>query len=218
MTNLPFIGQLNTVFVIAIAFGMGLNILVMIFQIINAVRARDTGNIWFSHNGIAGLVFYGFLIATIVLFMTGHKMPGNIMLVLFLGVPVLLFLFKEPLTNLVERNHKKMEESRGMFLIQGFFELFETMLSYFSNTISYVRIGAFAVSHAAMMEVVLMLSGATAGHTNWIGVIIGNIIVCALEGLVVGIQVLRLEYYELFSRFYNGSGREFKPFNNQSKE
>lgn len=105
-----------------------------------------------------------------------------------------------------------------MFLIQGFFELFETMLSYFSNTISYVRIGAFAVSHAAMMEVVLMLSGATAGHTNWIGVIIGNIIVCALEGLVVGIQVLRLEYYELFSRFYNGSGREFKPFNNQSKE
>ncbi len=218
MTNLPFIGQLNTVFVIAIAFGMGLNILVMIFQIINAVKAHDTGNIWFSHNGIAGLVFYGFLIATIVLFMTGHKTPGNIMLILFLGVPVLLFLFKEPLTNLVEKNHRKMEESKGMFLIQGFFELFETMLSYFSNTISYVRIGAFAVSHAAMMEVVLMLSGVTAGHTNWFGVIIGNIIVCALEGLVVGIQVLRLEYYELFSRFYDGSGREFKPFNRQDRQ
>ena len=218
MTNLPFIGQLNTVFIIAIAFGMALNILVMIFQIINAARAHDTGNIWFSHNGVAGLVFYGFLIATVVLFMTGHKTPGNIMMALFLGVPVLLFLFKEPLTNLVERRHKKMEESKGMFLIQGFFELFETMLSYFSNTISYVRIGAFAVSHAAMMEVVLMLSGVTAGHTNWAGVVIGNIIVCALEGLVVGIQVLRLEYYELFSRFYSGSGREFKPFNSQGKE
>ena len=153
MTDLPFIGQLNTVFVIAIAFGMGLNILVMIFQIINAARAHDTGNIWFSHNGVAGLVFYGFLIITIVLFMTGHKMPGNVMLILFLGIPVLLFLFKEPLTNLVEKKHKKMEESKGMFLIQGFFELFETMLSYFSNTISYVRIGAFAVSHAAMMEI-----------------------------------------------------------------
>ena len=150
--------------------------------------------------------------------MTGHKTPGNALLALFLGVPVLLFLFKEPLTNLVEKKHKKMEGSKGMFLIQGFFELFETMLSYFSNTISYVRIGAFAVSHAAMMEVVLMLSGVTAGHTNWAGVIIGNIIVCALEGLVVGIQVLRLEYYELFSRFYSGSGREFKPFNNQGKE
>lgn len=218
MTELPFIGQLNTVFVVAIAFGMALNILVMVFQIMNAVKAHDTGNIWFSQNGVAGLVFYGFLIATVVLYMTGHKTPGNILLIIFLGVPVLLFLFKEPLTNIVEKNHKKMEESKGMFLIQGFFELFETMLSYFSNTISYVRIGAFAVSHAAMMEVVLMLSGVTDGHTNWIGIVIGNLIVCALEGLVVGIQVLRLEYYELFSRFYHGSGREFKPFNKQGKE
>ncbi len=43
MTNLPFMGQLNTVFVVAIAFGMALNILVMIFHIINAVRARRYG-------------------------------------------------------------------------------------------------------------------------------------------------------------------------------
>lgn len=64
------------------------------------------------------------------------------------------------------------------------------MLSYFSNTLSYVRIGAFAVSHAAIMEVVLMLSGAQDGSPNWIGVIIGNIVVCGLEGLIVGIQVL----------------------------
>ena len=104
-----------------------------------------------------------------------------------------------------------------MFLVQGFFELFETMLSYFSNTLSYVRIGAFAVSHAAIMEVVLMLSGATDGSPNIIGLVIGNIVVCGLEGLVVGIQVLRLEYYEMFSRFYKGTGREFKPFKNHKK-
>ena len=218
MTNLPLIGQLNTVFVVAIAFGMGLNILVMIFQIINAVKVHDTENIWFSHNGVAGLVFYGFLVATIVLYMTGHKMPGNILLVIFLGIPILMFLFKEPLTNMIRKNNKKIEGSKGMFLVQGFFELFETMLSYFSNTISYVRIGAFAVSHAAMMEVVLMLSGATGGKINWIGIVIGNILVCGLEGLIVGIQVLRLEYYEMFSRFYGGGGREFKPFNRESNE
>lgn len=100
-----------------------------------------------------------------------------------------------------------------MFLVQGFFELFETMLSYFSNTLSYVRIGAFAVSHAAIMEVVLMLAGAQSGSPNLFGVIFGNAVVCALEGLIVGIQVLRLEYYEMFSRFYKGTGREFKPFN-----
>ena len=216
MTNLPFIGQLNTVFVVAIAFGMGLNILVMIFNVINAVKSHDPGNMLFSHNGIAGLVFYGFLVLTIVLYMTGHKVPGNIMMVIFLGVPVLLFVFKEPLGNLVTKQHKKMEEGKVMFFVQAFFELFETMLSYFSNTISYVRIGAFAVSHAAMMEVVLMLSGASAGHTNWIVFVLGNVLVCGLEGLVVGIQVLRLEYYEMFSRFYKGTGREFKPFHSQS--
>ena len=62
-----------------------------------------------------------------------------------------------------------------------------------------------------MMEVVLMLSGASAGSTNWIIFVIGNIIVCGLEGLVVGIQVLRLEYYEMFSRFYSGEGRPYEP-------
>lgn len=213
MTNLPFIGQLNTVFIVAVAFGMALNLLVMVFQIINAARAHDLENMLFSHNGIAGLVFYAFIVITVVLYMTGHKIPGNALMVLFLGVPILLFLFKEPLGNLVEHNHKKMEVGKGMFLVQGFFELFETMLSYFSNTLSYVRIGAFAVSHAAIMEVVLMLSGAEGGSPNWIGVIFGNLFVMLLEGLVVGIQVLRLEYYEMFSRFYKGSGREFKPFN-----
>lgn len=218
MTKLPFIGQLNTVFIIAVAFGMALNILVMIFQIINAIKRGDKENLWFSNNGVAGLVFYGFIVLTIVLYMTGHKTPGNVMMLIFLGIPILMFLFKEPLGNLVEHNHKKIEEGKGMFLVQGFFELFETMLSYFSNTLSYVRIGAFAVSHAAIMEVVLMLSGASAGHTNWPGFIFGNVFVCLLEGLIVGIQVLRLEYYEMFSRFYKGEGREFKPFRNKKKE
>ena len=150
--------------------------------------------------------------------MSGHKTPGNIMIAVFLGIPVLIFLFKEPLTNLVKHNHKKIEEGKVMFFVQGFFELFETMLSYFSNTLSYVRIGAFAVSHAAIMEVVLMLSGASEGDPNWLVVVLGNVIVCLLEGLIVGIQVLRLEYYEMFSRFYKGSGREFRPFNSHKKK
>ena len=213
MANLPFIGQLNTVFVIAIAFGMALNILVMLFNVANAAKAHDLENMLFSQNGLAGLVFYGFLVLTIVLYMTGHRVPGNVLMVIFLGGPVLCFVFKEPLGNLVRRKREKIEEGKVMFIVQAFFELFETMLSYFSNRISYVRIGAFAVSHAAMMEVVLMLSGAANGNTNWIAFVLGNIIVCALEGLVVGIQVLRLEYYEMFSRFYKGNGREFKPFN-----
>lgn len=220
MINLPFVGQLNTVFIVAVAFGMGLILLAMIFQIINAKKRGDKENMLFGPNGVAGLVFYGFLVLTIVLYMTGHKTPGNIMLAIFLGIPVILFFLKEPLGQLVEGKKPKTESGVGMFFVQGFFELFETMLSFFSNTISFVRIGAFAVSHAAMMEVVLMLGGITdgVGTPNWIVIVLGNIIVCALEGLVVGIQVLRLEYYEMFSRFYQGSGREFHPFNNHANK
>ena len=128
-----------------------------------------------------------------------------------------LFVFKEPLGNLVTKQHKRWKRESDV-LVQASSNCLRRWLSYFSNTISYVRIGAFAVSHAAMMEVVLMLSGASAGHTNWIVFVLGNVLVCGLEGLVVGIQVLRLEYYEMFSRFYKGTGREFKPFHSQSDE
>ena len=64
-----------------------------------------------------------------------------------------------------------------------------------------------------------MLAGAEEGNPNWIIVILGNLFVCGMEGLIVGIQVLRLEYYEMFSRFYKGSGRAFNPYtkSNQKK-
>ena len=69
-----------------------------------------------------------------------------------------------------------------------------------------------------LMEVVMMLAGAeNGGSANMIVVVIGNIFVGAMEGLIVAIQVLRLEYYEMFSRFYKGNGREFKPFLKKSK-
>jgi V/A-type H+-transporting ATPase subunit I len=218
MTMLPFVGKLNTVFVVAVAFGMGIIILAMILHIINAFRCHDLGDAWFDVNGVAGLVFYASIVATIVLFMTGHKTPGGIVLAVMFGVPLLLILFKEPLTKKIEKRAEGMEESKAMFLVQGFFELFETMLSYFSNTLSFVRIGAFAVSHAAMMEVVLMLAGAEKGNPNWIVVVLGNLFVCGMEGLIVGIQVLRLEYYEMFSRFYKGSGRAFDPYTKTNKK
>ena len=134
------------------------------------------------------------------------------------GVPLLFILFKEPITRKIKKRADTMEGSAGMFLIQGFFELFETLLSYFSNTLSFVRIGAFAVSHTAIMEVVLLLAGVESGSPNWAGVILGNLFICGFEGLIVGIQVLRLEYYEMFSRFYKGGGRAFEPYTKKTKK
>jgi V/A-type H+-transporting ATPase subunit I len=213
MMDVPLVGRLNAVFVIAIGFGMFIILICMVFNIINSIRRGDTEKTWFDSNAVAGLVFYGSIVLTIGLFISGKKLPAAAILVIMFGVPLLLMFLKEPLTNLVEKKSKILPEQKGMFFVQSFFELFEVLLSYLSNTLSFLRIGAFAVSHAAMMEVVLMLAGATnGGNPNWIVVVLGNIFVCAMEGLIVGIQVLRLEYYEIFSRFYAGNGREFKPF------
>ncbi len=212
MTTLPFLGKLNTVFIVAVAFGMFLIMVAMVLHIINAIKSKDIENAWFDANGLAGLVFYIAVVVTIVLFLTGQTLPGGIVMAVMFGIPLIVILFKEPITRAIQKRADKMEVGKGMFLVQGFFEMFETLLSYFSNTISFIRIGAFAVSHAAIMEVVLQLAGAESGHPNWLGVVFGNLFVCGFEGLIVGIQVLRLEYYEMFSRFYKGSGHAFDPY------
>ena len=212
MTTLPFLGKLNTVFIVAVGFGMLLIMVAMVLHIINALKSKDIENAWFDANGLAGLIFYIAVVVTIVLFLTGQPLPGGIVMAVMFGVPLIVILFKEPITRAIQKRADKMEVGKGMFLVQGFFEMFETLLSYFSNTISFIRIGAFAVSHAAIMEVVLQLAGAESGHPNWLGVIFGNLFVCGFEGLIVGIQVLRLEYYEMFSRFYKGSGHAFDPY------
>ena len=218
MMTLPVVGQMNTVFVVAIVFGMFLILTAMILHIIVAVRNHDIEGTWFDTNGVAGFIFYGFVVASLILFMSGHALPATIIMVLVLGLPLLAMAFKEPLTAWMEKKKAELDGGVAMYLVLTFFEMFEVLLSFFSNTLSFVRIGAFAVSHAAMMEVVLMLAGFENGATgNWLVIVLGNAFVCAMEGLIVGIQVLRLEYYELFSRFYKGTGHAFKPYKMNEK-
>lgn len=201
-----------TVLFTAVGFGVLLILIAMIINIINAIRAKEWGRVFFDTNGVAGLLFYGALIASVLLLFTGHHLPGTIILIIFFGVPLLLIFFKEPLTHAIEKKSKVFPEHKAMFFVETTFEMFEVLLSYITNTISFLRVGAFALSHAAMMGVVMLLAGAESGNPNIITLVLGNIFVSAMEGLIVGIQVLRLEYYEMFSRFYKGTGKEFKPY------
>ena len=124
--------------------------------------------------------------------------------VLIIGAAVLLF--KEILIDLVNRKPDWKPESIGDYLMQNIFELLEYVLSYASNTVSFLRVGAFVLVHAGMMMVVFNLAGA---DKNLFVIILGNVLVIALEGLLTGIQAMRLEFYEMFSRFYEGDGRAF---------
>jgi V/A-type H+-transporting ATPase subunit I len=130
----------------------------------------------------------------------------------FVGIPILLIFFKEP----IERKfhgHKMFPTGFGGFFVEGFFELFEIMLSYVTNTMSFLRVGGFILSHAGMMLVVMSLMEMVGGAGSIVVLIFGNIFVMALEGMIVGIQVLRLEFYEMFSRYYEGNGVAFNALN-----
>lgn len=114
------------------------------------------------------------------------------------------------LSDYMAEAHKE-HKSIGNFIIEGFIELFESCLSYITNTVSFLRIGGFILSHAGMMLVVNTLAGAELGVKYFLVQILGNLFVIGMEGFLVGIQVLRLEFYEIFSRFYKGDGKPFSP-------
>lgn len=106
---------------------------------------------------------------------------------------------------------KKEHKGIGSIIIEGIIELFEGCLSYVTNTMSFLRIGGFILSHAGMMLVVNTLSGSEMSVKYILVQILGNLFVIGMEGFLVGIQVLRLEFYEIFSRFYKGDGKPFSP-------
>ncbi|MFV0401146.1 MAG: V-type ATP synthase subunit I [Oscillospiraceae bacterium] len=99
----------------------------------------------------------------------------------------------------------------GAFFTETFFEMFEVLLSFVTNTMSFLRVGGFILVHAGMMSVVFTLAQMVGAGANIFVIIFGNVFVMALEGLIVGIQVLRLEFYEMFSRFYDAEGTPFAP-------
>lgn len=202
----------NTVLIVSVSFGVILILVAMLINIINKVKQGKMGEALFGINGVSGLAFYSITLLSVVLIVLGKSFIATWLLVILIGVPFLLTTFKEPIIRYM--NHKKhlIKGKKSEFFVETGFEMFEVLLSYITNTISFVRIGAFALSHAGMMSVVHMLAGSANSGASVIILILGNIFVMGMEGLIVGIQVLRLEYYEMFSRFYTAEGKEFEPY------
>ena len=126
-------------------------------------------------------------------------------------LPLVLMFFHEPLGEMVKNRRRKRAEKEKFSVVDDSFEMFDILLSYCTNTLSFLRIGGFILSHAALMLVVMTFAHMAGTIGSPIVIVFGNIFVMALEGLIVGIQVLRLIYYETFSRFYESSGKPFEP-------
>ncbi len=203
-----------TNFLLLAAVGVGAVIIIISigFNILLGLRRKDWERVFFSNNGLAGLVFYlAVLFAVVATMALGINVLTPLYIVPFFVVPLLLMFAKEPLGKICRGEKELFPEGVGGFVVENFFEMFEVLLSFVTNTMSFLRVGAFVLVHAGMMVVVFTLSNMVGGAGSVIVIIVGNIFVAAMEGLIVGIQVLRLEFYEVFSRFFDGEGRPFLP-------
>jgi len=195
----------------AISLGAFLILTSILINVINQLRKKNIGEAVFSQNGLAGFIFYGSIVFGAALQVGfGIKVANPITIGLLVIVPLVSILFNVPLKNLINKLAVTPREGWGGYMTESAFELFEVMLSFVTNTMSFLRVGGFVLSHAGMMVVVMTLKQMT-GNAGFVVLILGNILVMALEGLIVGIQTLRLEYYEMFSRYFEGGGKKYVP-------
>ncbi len=202
------------ILIATIAIGVGLLSLGMVCNVVNAALARRWGHMLFDHNGLAGLAFYWSLIGLAAGAFVGSLPVSPILLGVLVAISGLAVAFSELLEHLVEGHRPLVEGDFSTYLMQALFELFETVIGLLSNTLSYVRMGAFAVAHGALSMVVFIMAEIVSparGVGYWIVLVLGNLFVIGFEGLIVGIQTLRLEYYEFFSKFFSGGGVRYRP-------
>lgn len=193
----------------AIGIGVLLIIISMSFNVYINAKKKNWGEFLFSQNGVAGLAFYICVILLAINALGKLGLPlGTPYIVVGIVLPILLIFLKEPLNRKMQ-GYKMFPEGFGSFFTEGFFELFDVVLTFITNTMSFLRVGGFVLSHAGMMLVVYTLAEMIGGVGYWITLVLGNAFVMCLEGMIVGIQVLRLEFYEMFSRYYEGNGKPF---------
>lgn len=200
------------ILMLSLMLGVGIIIISMLINIFLNFKNHHIGNALFSNNGIAGLTAYGSSLVAMILMMTLNiNIFSPTFILCAIVIPLAVIFFSKPLSNMVEKKRSKNNNSEKFNAINASFDMIDIILSYFSNTLSFLRVGGLALSHAALMLVVMEFSHMAGTLGSPLVIIVGNIFVMGLEGLIVSIQSLRLIYYEIFSRFYNSDGKPFKP-------
>jgi len=206
----------------AIGIGIVMISLGLILNIINRFRRGDVLGGFLDKFGVIGVLFYWGALALV----TKHaalQSRGlvNVAVILFLVLPIVGWALKEPIEYFLSRRAgHPIEPGGGLFaaIIESFVGAFEAVLSYLANTISFVRLAAYAMSHAALLVAAFMMAGevkhfsAGGGILSVLVIILGNLVAILLEGIIASVQALRLEYYEFFGKFFSGSGQPFTPF------
>ena len=199
-----------TVFGIAVGIGFVINTIGLILNIANKFMQKKWGSAIFGKTGLAGALFFWYVVffgISVAAF--GHS--PEVYDWVIIGTTLFFAAFGEPFERLVDGERPVVENGFGALVIGGVVELIEVISSYMSNTVSFLRVGAFALSHAVLGYIINTMTALVGGVGGIFILIAGNLIVIVLEGMIVAIQVVRLQYYEFFSKFFNETGAEFQP-------
>jgi len=195
--------------------GVIINSIGLIINFINLVRQKKWESAFLSKTGLTGAFFFWYVLSVALrMILGGRIMAFDFMLI---ALPLLVLFFREPLYHLLTGKRPLLKEGLFNFIMEGIVEILESVIYYISNSVSFVRVAAFALAHAVLSLIVFKMSDMLAAAPGGIIfqifiIIIGNAIIIILEGLIVTIQVVRLQYYEFFSKFFTESGEEFHPF------
>jgi len=204
---------INRMLKYGVAFGVVILSLGVFLNVIQLFRRRNFSEAFCGQWGLSSLLFYW---TAIFMLLTGKQFSWDKVLIVF--VFLLPIILKEPIAHIFSRKHAETKTSEegesGEGLVGSLFHVYEIVMSYLANTLSFIRIAAFNLAHISLMMAAYSITRQTGGDNVFLSIpsnIVANLFVIMLEGLLVTIQCLRLQYYEFFSKFFVGNGVEYKP-------
>ncbi len=201
--------NLNVLLGTSLIIGVVVISLGIILNIIQALRQRDPAKALVGQWSLSSLVFYWMLLGLIIFYTTGHSidMPTGI-IALIVALPLILIVAGQ----FAVHHFGKSADEEEFEIASLLFEPIEILMNLFTNSASFLRVAAFGLAHAALTMVTFILKDMTpSAGLNFISMPLQHLFIIALEGMIVTIQCLRMEYYEFFSKFFKGDGTEFVP-------
>ena len=206
----PF-DNVMTVLIASVIFGVSLMVISYIIGIYNKVgKQNNIEEGIFGKEGLAGLMMMISFILIVLNLVNKSPIPmpvGIIMLVL----SIIMMVFKQPIARKITGSKRLYDTNKSDYYIESSFSIIEALLSVFSNLVSFTRVGAFAINHVGLYMAFEVMANLAGGFWGGVILLLGNLLIIGLEGMIVFIQGLRLEFYEMFSKYYEGNGRLFRP-------
>lgn len=198
--------------------GVGMISLGILFFFYNCICCKKWLELLTDKSGLAGAVFYWGGVACAYFFMTDGsfaRMPEWALGLCF-GLPTVAFFVRLVIHSVKEEGRFRIS-ALPMLVMELLIEILEVFSGYLANTLSFLRVAGLGIAHVSLMQAFFTLAdmvgsgSAVRAIASAFLIVLGNVLVIALEGLSAWIQTVRLHYYEFFNKFLMGGGIAFRP-------